>query len=120
MMSLLHFVIHPFIHPSYQRDNALLVLLVLLAHHGVALPRSSLAIGKDTNIVSLKGMQQHLLPNVLVHLLLGMIVDVLRLQRERQCLSMNTPLVSYYGVNAELMACMVLKHMIFKSFRCMW
>ena len=65
---------------KYQRDDPLLVLL-LPPHHGVALPCSGLAVGEDADVVALEGMQQHLLPDVLVNLQLGRKVAVLRLQR---------------------------------------
>lgn len=68
----------------YQRYNSLLVLL-LSSHHGVAFPRSCLAVCKYAHIVAFKGMKQHLLSDVLVHLHLGCIVAVLRLQTERKC-----------------------------------
>lgn len=68
---------------NYQRYNSLLVLL-LSSHHGVAFARSCLAVCKYAHIVAFKGMSQHLLPDVLVHLPLGRIVDVLRLQTERE------------------------------------
>ena len=67
----------------YQRYNPFLVLL-LSSHHGVAFARSCLAVCKYAHVVALKGMSQHLLPDVLVHLQLGRIVDVLRLQTERE------------------------------------
>lgn len=63
----------------YQRYDSLLVFL-LSAHHGVAFACSSLAICKYTHVVAFKGVKQHLLSDVLVHLHLGRIVDVLRLQ----------------------------------------
>lgn len=66
----------------YQRYDSLLVLL-LSAHHGVAFARSRLAICKYAHVVAFKGVKQHLLSDVLVHLHLGRIVDVLRLQTER-------------------------------------
>lgn len=50
----------------YQRNNPLLVLDILLAHHGVGLSSTRLAISKDADIVTLKGVQQHFLPNVFV------------------------------------------------------
>lgn len=66
----------------YQRYNSLLVLL-LSSHHGVAFARSRLAVCKYAHVVAFKGVKQHLLSDVLVHLHLGCIVDVLRLQTER-------------------------------------
>lgn len=68
----------------YQRYDPLLVLL-LSSHHSVAFACSCLSVCKYAHIVAFKGMKQHLLADVLVHLHLGRIVDVLRLQiwRER-------------------------------------
>lgn len=66
----------------YQRYNSLLVFL-LSSHHGVAFARSCLAVCKYAYIVAFKGMKQHLLSNVLVHLHLGRIIDVLRLQTKK-------------------------------------
>lgn len=66
----------------YQRYNSLLVFL-LSSHHGVAFARSRLTVCKYAHVVALKGMKQHLLSDVLVHLHLGRIVDVLRLQSKR-------------------------------------
>lgn len=67
----------------YQRYDPLLVLL-LPPHHGVALACSCLTVCKYAHIVSLKGVKQHLLSDVLVHLHLGRIVDVFRLRSERK------------------------------------
>lgn len=67
----------------YQRDNSLLVLL-LSSHHGVAFARSCLTVCKYAHVVAFKGMKEHLLSDVLVHLYLGRIVDVLRLQKEQR------------------------------------
>lgn len=66
----------------YQRYNPLLVLL-LSSHHGVAFARSRLSVCKYAHVVAFKGVKQHLLSDVLVHLHLGRIVDVLRLQTAR-------------------------------------
>ena len=51
---------------TYHGDNAFLPLL-LLAHHGVGLPRPRLAVGEDADVVALEGVLQHLLPDVIVH-----------------------------------------------------
>lgn len=64
--------------PNHQRYNPLLVLF-LSSHHGVAFASSCLSICKYAHIVAFKGVEQHLLSNVLVHLHLRRIVDVLRL-----------------------------------------
>ena len=64
---------------AYQRNDSHLVLL-LSAHHGVALPRSGLSVGKDADVVAFEGVEQHLLPDVPVHLDLGRIVAVLWLK----------------------------------------
>lgn len=39
----------------------------LFTHHGIGLPSSSLPISKDAHIVALEGMQQHLLPDIIIH-----------------------------------------------------
>lgn len=64
--------------PNYQRYNPLLVFF-LSSHHGVAFASSCLSICKYAHIVAFKGVEQHLLSDVLVHLHLRRIVDVLRL-----------------------------------------
>lgn len=64
---------------GYQRYDPLLVFL-LPPHHGVAFARSRLTVRKYAHIVSLEGVKQHLFSNVLVHLHLGGIVDVLGLR----------------------------------------
>lgn len=66
----------------YQRDDALLVCL-LFPHHGVGFSSSRLPVGENADVVALEGVKQHLFPDVPVHLLLGRIVDVLRLQKQR-------------------------------------
>lgn len=63
----------------YQRYDSFLVLF-LPSHHCVAFPCSRLAICKNADIIAFKGMKQHLLPDVLVHLHLGCKVGVLGLQ----------------------------------------
>lgn len=62
----------------YLRHNALLPWF-LTPHHGVGLSSPSLSIGKDAHIVAFKGMEQHLFPNVLIHLLLRCKLGVLGL-----------------------------------------
>lgn len=66
----------------YQRYDSLLIFL-LPSHHGVAFASSCLTICKYAHIVALKGMKQHLLPDVFVHLHLGRIVAVFRLIKSR-------------------------------------
>lgn len=60
------------------RDDAFLSFF-LLSHHRVGLASTSLAISKDANIVAFKGVLQHLLPDVIVHLTLGYKGGVFRL-----------------------------------------
>lgn len=62
----------------YLRHNALLAGL-LPPHHGVGLPSPRLSVGKDAHIVAFKGVEQHLLPDVPVHLLLRRKLRVLYL-----------------------------------------
>lgn len=68
---------------SYQRYDALLVGL-LPSHHGVALARSRLPVRKYAHVVAFESVEQHLLANVLVHLHLGRIVDVLGLYTQQK------------------------------------
>lgn len=63
----------------YQRYDPLLILL-LSSHHSVAFAGSCLSVCKYAHVVAFEGVKQHLLSDVLVHLHLGRIVDVLRLQ----------------------------------------
>lgn len=51
---------------SYQRDETLLVHS-RFSHHGVGLSSSCLSVSEDADVVALKGVKQHVLPNVLVH-----------------------------------------------------
>lgn len=67
----------------YQRYDPLLVFL-LPPHHGVAFACSCLTICKYAHIVSLEGVKQHLFSDVLVHLHLGRIVDVLGLREKEK------------------------------------
>lgn len=73
---------HPKTLPYLWYDPCL--ILLLLPHHRVGLPSSSLAIGKDTDIVALEGVQQHLLPNIIVHTILRCEARIIRLQRFKQ------------------------------------
>lgn len=63
----------------YQRYYALLVFL-LFAHHGVGFSRSGLAVRKDADIVAFECVKQHFLANVLVHLFLTGVVNILWLK----------------------------------------
>lgn len=83
--SLSYFVyLHSLSHMLYyQRYDSLLVFL-LPTHHGVAFARSGLSICKYAHVVAFKGVKQHLLSNVPVHLHLGRIVDVLRLHTRKK------------------------------------
>lgn len=67
----------------YQGNNSLLVLHILFPHHGVGLASTRLTISKDADIVAFKGVKQHFLSDVFVHLLLRCIIDVLGLWTER-------------------------------------
>lgn len=67
----------------YQRNDSLLVLL-LSTHHRVALPSSGLSVGEDADVVSLEGVQEHLLSDVPVHLHLRRKAEVLWLQTRRE------------------------------------
>lgn len=73
----------PFWVHLYLGDDACLALL-LLAHHCVGFPSSSLSIGKNAYIVALKGMQQHLLPNIIVHTALRCKAGIFRLKRHEK------------------------------------
>lgn len=73
----------PFWARCYLGNDACLALL-LLAHHGVGFPSPSLAIGKDAHVVALKGVQEHLLANIIVHTALRCKAGIFRLQRHKQ------------------------------------
>lgn len=62
----------------YLRHDALLPWL-LTPHHSIGLSSPGLSIGKDAHIVAFKGMEQHLFPNVPIHLLLRCKLGVLSL-----------------------------------------
>lgn len=70
IMSITHWII-----VYYQWDDAFLVFL-LLAHHGIWLSGPSLPIGKDTDVISLKGMQKHFFPYVFINLPLACKVHI--------------------------------------------
>lgn len=78
IMSITHWII-----VYYQWDDAFLVFL-LLAHHGVWLSGPSLPIGKDTDVISLKGMQKHFLPYVFINLPLACKVHIFWLLKTRE------------------------------------
>lgn len=63
-------------YPGYE---ALLGPHVRFAHHGVGLASARLTVSKDANIVALKGVEQHLLTDVLVHPHLGGKAGIIRL-----------------------------------------
>lgn len=67
---------------SYLGDYPCLALL-LFAHHCVGFPSSSLSVGKNAYVVALKGMQQHLLPNIIVHTALRCKAGIFRLERHK-------------------------------------
>lgn len=50
----------------YQWDEALLVHS-RFSHHGVGLSSPCLSVSEDADVVALKGVKQHVLPDVLVH-----------------------------------------------------
>lgn len=65
----------------YQWYYPLLVFL-LFAHHGVGFSCSGLTIRKDANIVAFECVKQHFLADVLVHLFLAGVVNILWLQQK--------------------------------------
>lgn len=62
----------------YLWDDASLALF-LLAHHGVGLPSAGLSVGEDAHVVPFEGVQQHLLPDVIVHTILRCKTGIFRL-----------------------------------------
>lgn len=62
----------------YLGHDALLPGL-LPPHHGVGFPSPRLPVGKDAHVVAFKGVEQHLLSNVPIHLLLRCKLRVLGL-----------------------------------------
>ena len=69
--------------------DSLVALVVLLAHHGVALPRPRLAVGEDADVVPLEGVVQHLLAEVAVDLVLPVEARVLWLEKEADVLTLG-------------------------------
>lgn len=67
---------------QYQGDDSLLILHVLLPHHGVGLAGARLTVSKDADVVALEGVQQHLLSDVFVNFDLRGVVGVLGLRTE--------------------------------------
>lgn len=67
---------------QYQGNNSLLILHILFPHHGVGLACTRLTICKDADVVAFKGMKQHFLSDVFVHLLLRCIIDIFGLWTE--------------------------------------
>ncbi len=51
--------------------NDALLSRLLFSHHGVGFSSSGLTVGEYTDVVALKGVKQHLLPDVQIHLPLG-------------------------------------------------
>lgn len=65
----------------YQWNDALLVLDILLPHHCVRLASACLTVGKDADVVSFKGVEQHFFSNIFVNLHLRGVIDILRLRK---------------------------------------